>query len=265
MTPRSAAPTEQSLLDDLEQAIERAELRLEFQPVVRLGSAAVVGAEALLRWRHPRRGNLAPAEFLGAAERGGLIGRIGDFALQQACQAAARWPSTSDRAPFVSVNVLPVQLAQPGAGSEIVASLSSAGIAAGQLVLELTTGRGADDEQVGRTVDEVREAGVRVALDDFGSATSLRDMKRLAVDIVKLDREFVASVEGEPRDSAFVLALLDVANARDVEVVAKGVESREQAWRLAELGCRYGQGFFFSKPLGDSGMVSVLRKGTLRT
>ena len=110
----------------------------------------------------------------------------------------------------------------------------------------------------------MREAGVRVALDDFGAATSLRDLKRLTVDYVKLDREFVVDVDGPPEVSTFSIAVLNLADARGAEAVAKGIESREQAWRLAELGCRYGQGFFFSKPLGATGMVAVLRKGTLR-
>jgi EAL domain-containing protein (putative c-di-GMP-specific phosphodiesterase class I) len=113
-------------------------------------------------------------------------------------------------------------------------------------------------------LSELRESGVRVALDDFGMATSLADLKRLPIDIVKLAREFVADVIGPSEQSIFATTLINLADAKNVEVVAKGVESREQAWRLAELGCRFGQGFFFSKPLGASGMLSVLRQGTLR-
>lgn len=253
------------LAADLPRAIERGEFRLEYQPVVRLGSAAVVGAEALLRWRHPRRGTLAPGEFLPAAERSGLIGRVGDFALDQACRAAAGWPKPADKPAFISVNVVPGQLAEADAAAEILRRVAEAGLDPGLLTLELTSSPALESGHIVQTLIDVRAGGVRVALDDFGSATSLRDLRRLPVDTVKIDREFVALAEGQPRDAAFILALLSLAAARDVEVVAKGVESREQAWRLAELGCRYGQGFFFSKPLGASGMLSVLRQGNLRS
>ncbi len=265
MPVRVARHDDEGLLEDLAAALERDEFRLEYQPVVRLGSAAVVGAEALIRWRHPRRGTLAPPDFLPIAERSGLIDDIGGYVLEQACRAAAGWPKPSDPAPFVSVNVSPGQLAAPDAAERTLASVIGAGLAPSLLVLELTGSVGAAADDVARTLAALREAGVRIALDDFGSVTSLRDLKRLAVDFVKLDREFVVDVDGPPADAAFALAVLNLADARGAEAVAKGIESREQAWRLAELGCRYGQGFFFSKPLGATGMVAVLRKGTLRS
>jgi EAL domain-containing protein (putative c-di-GMP-specific phosphodiesterase class I) len=165
---------------------------------------------------------------------------------------------------FLSVNVSPVELAAPGAGEALLAAVAASGLPPAALVLELTGGIGLHAEPVSGNLAALREAGVRLALDDFGSATSLRDLKQLSVDFVKLDREFVVEIEGPPEEAAFALAVLNVASARSIEVVAKGVESKEQAWRLAELGCRYGQGYFYSKPLGASGMVSVLRKGSLR-
>jgi EAL domain-containing protein (putative c-di-GMP-specific phosphodiesterase class I) len=259
--PRTPAT---ELLDELRGALDRGEFRLEYQPVVRLGSGAVAGAEALLRWRHPRRGTLAPSEFLPLAERSGLISDIGAYVLAEACRAAAGWPTQAERPVFVSVNVSPIQLAAAGAGEALLAAVEASGLPPAQLVLELTGGVGMGAEQLAGTMAVLREAGVRLALDDFGSATSLRDLKQLTVDFVKLDREFVVDIDGPPEEAAFALAVLNVASARAIEVVAKGVESREHAWRLAELGCRYGQGYFFSKPLGASGMVAVLRKGTLR-
>ena len=264
MPARVARHDEQALVDDLGQALERDEFRLEYQPVVRLGGAAVVGAEALIRWRHPRRGTLAPSEFLPAAERAGLIDGIGHYVLEQACRTAASWPRLGDSSPQVSVNVAPVQLMDDGAAATMLNIVARTGLPPSALTLELTGSLGPSAEPIARTLDTVREAGVRVALDDFGTATSLRDLRRLHVDFVKLDREFVVDVDGPPEVSAFALAVLNLADARGAEAVAKGIESREQAWRLAELGCRYGQGFFFSKPLGATGMVAVLRKGTLR-
>ena len=252
------------LLVDLQDGIARGEFRLEYQPVVRLGSGVVAGAEALVRWRHPRRGTIAPSEFLPLAEQAGLMDQIGAYVLDQACRAAAGWPRTADRPGFVSVNVVPSQLRQPGVAEDTMNMLAGAGLEPRLLTIELTTSVTTDVATVAAVLTELRESGVRVALDDFGLATSLADLKRLPVDVVKLAREFVGDVIGPADESIFATTLINLADERGVEVVAKGVESREQAWRLAELGCRFGQGFFFSKPLGASGMLSVLRQGTLR-
>ena len=255
---------EQELAADLERALGTDQIRLEYQPVVRLGNGQVAGAEALVRWRHPRRGMLAPADFVPIAERSGLIDRLGAMVLEQACRTAAGWPRPGSRAHFVSVNASVAQLNGAGAAEEILRLVSLAGLPPSSLIIEVTNSVGLHGEAVARTGTALREAGVRIALDDFGSATSLRDLKQLPTDFVKLDREFVVDVDGPPADAAFALALLRLAEARGAEAVAKGIESREQAWRLAELGCRFGQGYFFSKPLGATGMVAVLRQGTLR-
>ncbi len=261
--PRQAAGPDE-LRQDLEGAIERGEFRLEFQPVVRLGGGTVAGAEALIRWRHPQRGTIPPIEFLPLAEEAGLIAEIGAWVLDQAARAAAGWPRTADRPGFVSVNMVPSELHADGAATRMLEIIAAAGLDPRLLTVELTSGVSGDAEPMIEAMNELREAGVRIALDDFGMTTSLADLKRLPVDMVKLAREFVAAINGPAEDSAFALSLISLAEVRGVEVVAKGVESREQAWRLAELGCRYGQGFFFSKPLGASGVLAVLRQGTLR-
>jgi EAL domain-containing protein (putative c-di-GMP-specific phosphodiesterase class I) len=256
--------TPEELQADLATAIERGEFRLEYQPVVRLGGGQVAGAEALVRWRHPRRGTIAPNEFLPLAEEAGLIDGIGEFVLAEAVRAAATWPRTNDRPGFVSVNMVPSQLGKSGAAGRMLRIINDAGLEPRLLTVELTSGIPANASAIVAALDELREIGVRVALDDFGMATSLADLKRLPVDQVKLAREFVGAINGPAEDSAFALSLINIADVRGVDVVAKGVESREQAWRLAELGCRYGQGFFFSKPLGATGVLAVLRQGTLR-
>jgi EAL domain-containing protein (putative c-di-GMP-specific phosphodiesterase class I) len=261
--PKSTSGPDE-LRADLALAIERGEFRLEYQPVVRLGGGQVAGAEALIRWRHPRRGTIPPNDFLPIAEEAGLIGGIGDFVLDQATRAAATWPRTNDRPGFVSVNVMPVQLSTPGAAARMLRTIAGSGLEPRLVTVELTSGVTGEGHAIEAAIDELREAGVRIALDDFGMATSLADLKRLPVDEVKIAREFVGAVIGPAEDSAFALSLINIADVRRVDVVAKGVESREQAWRLAELGCRYGQGFFFSKPLGATGVLAVLRQGTLR-
>ena len=258
------APDPDELRNDLVGAIDRGEFRLEFQPVVRLGGGMVVGAEALIRWRHPRRGTIAPNDFLAVADEAGLLDGIGIFVLDQAARAAVTWPRTPERPGFVSVNVAPSQLRGPGAAPRMLGLLSGAGLDPHLLTIELTSGVSGDTATIFAALTELREAGVSIALDDFGAATSLADLKQLPIDQVKLAREFVAAIDGPAQEQAFALSLITLADVRGADVVAKGVESREQAWRLAELGCRYGQGFFFSKPLGASGVVAVLRQGTLR-
>lgn len=264
MSARPARHDQGDLARELEAALGTDQIRLEYQPVIRLGNGQVAGAEALVRWRHPRRGVLGPVDFLPVAERSGLLDQLGRMVLEQACRTAAGWPRPSNRGYFVSVNVSVAQLSDGGAAAEIERVVAASGLPADGLVIEITNSLGSTGDVVAQNVSGLREAGVRVALDDFGSATSLRDLKQLAIDFVKLDREFVVDVDGPPADAAFALAVLRLAEARGAEAVAKGIESREQAWRLAELGCRYGQGFFFSKPLGATGIVAVLRKGTLR-
>jgi len=258
------APGADELRRDLEGAVDRGEFRLEFQPVVRLGSGVVAGAEALVRWRHPRRGTIPPNDFLPMAEQAGLIDALGVFVLDQAARAAAGWPRSAERPGFVSVNMVPSQLRGPGAAAKMLASVAAGGLEPRLLTIELTHGVTKDSEPILAALTELREAGVRIALDDFGMTTSLADLKHLPIDQVKLAREFVGAINGPADESAFALSLISLADMRGAEVVAKGVESREQAWRLAELGCRYGQGFFFSKPLGATGVLAVLRQGTLR-
>ncbi len=258
------APGADELRRDLDGAIERGEFRLEFQPIVRLGGGTVVGAEALLRWRHPRRGTIAPNDFLPVVDQAAMTDRIGAWVLDQAARAAAGWPRTPERPGFVSVNVVPSSLRAPKAASEMLAAIAAAGLDARMLTVELTSGVSGDAQPLAEALGQLRDAGVRIALDDFGMATSLADLKQLPIDQVKLAREFVGAINGPAQESAFALSLINLADVRGAEVVAKGVESREQAWSLAELGCRYGQGFFFSKPLGASGVLAVLRKGTLR-
>src|SRR3954468_12803961 len=212
------------LREDLAAAIERGEFRLEFQPVVRLGGGQVAGAEALVRWRHPRRGTIPPNEFLPLAEQAGLIDGIGDFVLGEATRAAATWPRTNERPGFVSVNVVPNQLRKAGTAAHMIRQVADSGLEPRLVTVELTSGVSGDATAIVAALDELREAGVRVALDDFGMATSLADLKRLPVDQVKLAREFVGAINGPAEDSAFALSLINIADVRGVDVVAKGVE-----------------------------------------
>lgn len=270
--PKAATP---SLETELRQAIDRQELQVEYQPVVALRSGAVVGAEALVRWRHPARGTVAPDQFLPLAEESGLITAIGAFVLGRACKQARSWQLASPAgADFVvSVNVSARELADPALEDLVLGSLATAGLRADSLVLEIGSGVRDAGGGLGSTDDSgsitvlagLQKLGVRVALDDFGSRDSFRDARRLSLDMVKLDPAFVVDAAGRPADAAFVEALLAVARARGLVTVAKGVETQGQARRLLALGCDQAQGFLYSKPLGAEGIGAVLARGRLGT
>ncbi|OLT10918.1 hypothetical protein BJF78_28240 [Pseudonocardia sp. CNS-139] len=243
-----------ALLSDLWGAIERQEFRLAFQPLVQLGGGRVDGAEALVRWQHPQHGVVGPGRFIELAEHSGAIVPLGRWVLEAACaQAASWWRELGDGAPFVSVNVSPVQLAQPGWVHEVTGVLTATGLPARLLQLEITEQAVLGDEGVAlEALNQLRAAGVRLALDDFGTGySSLAWLRRLPVHALKIDGSFVDGLrtEAPARDSAIVLALIQMAHALDLEVTAEWVETDLQAKRLTEMGCDVGQGRWF----GDAG------------
>ena len=249
------------LRSELRQAVERQEFLVEYQPVIELRTGAVRAVEALVRWRHPVRGTIPPAEFLPLAEETGDIRAIGEWVLRRACTHARAWQLASprDSVVSVSVNLSARQLQDPNAFAVVDEALTQTELPAQSLVLELTGG-GAP-ESVLPVLEELRSLGVGLALDDFGGQSTLADLRRLPVDLVKLERSFVVDAAGPPRDSAFVEALLGIAQARDLGTVAKGVETREQARRLQALGCDMAQGYLYSKPLGTEGIAALLSRG----
>jgi diguanylate cyclase (GGDEF)-like protein len=238
---------------DLRAALQRQEFDLYYQPIVSLADGSVVGLEGLIRWQHPTRGLVPPVAFIGIAEETGAIVEMGRFVIARACSDAARWNAmTPDARPLsVNVNLSPLQLGDPDLPGFISTCLAAAGIPAHQLGLEITETVVFDDnpEHVARLL-EIKRLGVTLLLDDFGTGySSLGHLRRFPLDIVKLDRSFVAGMGHDETDTAIVVATRQLARALGLVVVAEGVETREQLASLQAIDCEYAQGYYFSRPL----------------
>ena len=240
---------------DLMASLGRDQLYLVYQPIVRLSDGRTVGAEALMRWDHHIYGNVPPNDFIPLAEQTGVIIPIGAWAIEQACMSAVGW---ADESMFVTVNVSGVQLREPTFVEGVLRSLRLSGLAADRLVLELTESTLIDDSDVATDqLRELRACGVRTALDDFGTGySSLAYVQRLPLDIIKIDREFVQSVD-ELRSQALANTIVNMARNLGLRTVAEGIETESQALELARLGCEFAQGYLFFKPLSAVAMTAL--------
>ncbi len=240
---------------DLRGALGRGEFSLLFHPIVLLASGRIVGAEALVRWDHPRRGRLRPAEFFAAAEAAGAALDVGAWVVEEACRAARRWPIADmpGRLPLVCVNVSPRLFATRDFVARVEAAVAGSSLPPGRLVLEMTEGAAVEDAaSTFATMRRLKALGVRLAIDDFGAGySSLSHLQDLPVDVLKLDKLFVDGLSGEGRSRLVTRGILDLARALGKLVVAEGIEEPVQAERLRELGCTLGQGYLFSRPVGE--------------
>jgi diguanylate cyclase (GGDEF)-like protein len=238
---------------ELKGAIERGELTLVYQAVFSLGTGAIAGLEALVRWRHPTRGLLPPGRFIPLAERSGAIEDLGRWVLHAACHQGALWRARYPALPGirVGVNVSAVQLRRPELVSHVAEALETAQLAPEGLTLEVTeTGLMEDLGVAARRLDELKELGVAIAVDDFGTGhSSLRYLQRLPLDYLKIAKPFVDEIENPDPKPPVLRAVLDLADVFNLRPVAEGIERPEQARRLRELGCELGQGFLLSKPV----------------
>jgi PAS domain S-box-containing protein/diguanylate cyclase (GGDEF)-like protein len=258
-----------ALVAGLPTGITNGEFRLVYQPLVTLPDGRVRGAEALVRWQHPREGLIGPGRFIGLAEQSGAIVALGHWVLTTACAQAARWwRELGEDAPFVSVNVSPVQLGEPSWVADVIAALRAEGLPPRQLQLEITEQAVlGDGTSVTEGLSALRAAGVRLALDDFGTGwSSLAWLRRLPVHALKIDGSFVDGLrhpDADTADTAIVKALVGMAHALGLVVTAEWVETGVQAERLAALTCDLGQGRWF----GDAGpgeWVPELVRRTMR-
>ncbi|MDA9498079.1 bifunctional diguanylate cyclase/phosphodiesterase [Bradyrhizobium sp. CCBAU 11357] len=241
---------------DLRQALARGEFEVHYQPLVDLTANVVTGCEALLRWRHPERGMVSPAEFIPVAEDTGLIGEIGEWVLKQACVEAASWPGRI----HIAVNVSPLQFRSRTLALKVAAALAESGLAPGRLELEITeTVLIRDDAEALAILQQLRELGVRIALDDFGTGySSLSYLHRFPFDKIKIDRSFISDI-GEPEDSSpIVQAVVHMAAARHMATTAEGVETEAQAEVLRQLGCSQMQGWLFSPAVPAAKLKQLL-------
>jgi EAL domain-containing protein (putative c-di-GMP-specific phosphodiesterase class I) len=241
------------LKEELRLAIEREELRLYFQPIVDLHTGLTVATEALVRWEHPRRGLVAPSEFVPLAEETGLILSLGQWVLEEACQQARAWSGDGgcdvpDIA--VHVNLSAVELRDRQLCERVRATLDRTGLDPRRLVFEITETLLLDDaESVCETLAELRALGVRFALDDFGTGySSLSYLHTLPLDMLKVAKSFVDGLGRGGRDASFVRMIIELARTLGMSVIAEGIETAEQAQALAALQCEYGQGFHLGRP-----------------
>ena len=236
----------------LEEALARGEFVLHYQPVMDLRDGRITGVEALIRWNHPDRGVVPPLQFISVAEECGLIIPIGRWVLRQACRDAVRLRRRHHGAAdlVMSVNLSMRQLRYPGIVADVAAGLSESGLAPTSLVLEITESlvMHEPDEVIAR-LHELKALGVRIALDDFGTGySSLSYLQRLPIDILKVDRSFVSSRQGEAQDWSLCGAIVKIAESLHLETIAEGIETVEQKAQLTLLGCGSGQGFLFHHP-----------------
>jgi predicted signal transduction protein with EAL and GGDEF domain len=245
---------------ELHRAVERGELMLEYQPIVHLHETRVAGFEALVRWRHPTRGLLKPAEFLAAADTTGLILPITRWVFQEACQRAAEWQELSGRPLYVSCNVAGPQFRTGALHDAVAAALRESGLDGRQLKLEITEGVAiASFEAVVAAIGELDGLGVEFLLDDFGTGySSLSYLHRLPVKGLKIDRSFVASLPQDAGARALVRGIVELAKELGRDVIAEGIETRDQRDSVRELGCPYGQGFYLGVPSEASALPAML-------
>ena len=240
----ASAKARLKMQQDLRQALVDGSFEIHYQPVVDLRDDRVAGCEALLRWRHPERGMISPAEFIPVAEDTGLIIELGEWVLRTACAEAASWPDHVR----LAVNVSPVQLKCQTLALKITSALAASGLRASRLELEITEAvLIRDDEAALAILHQLRAIGVRIALDDFGTGySSLSYLKRFPFDKIKIDRCFVGDIAEIDGSSAIVQAVVNIAAARNMTTTAEGVETLEQKERLRTLGCTEMQGYLFS-------------------
>ncbi|OIV35832.1 hypothetical protein BIV57_19640 [Mangrovactinospora gilvigrisea] len=247
----------------LPRALERGEFFVLYQPIVRLPDGFPVAAEALVRWRHPEHGVLAPGQFIHLAEDNGMIAELGRFVLEKACRQAEAWRRRDPaRAPSVSVNLSPRQCADEGLAGEVDRVLRETGLPPERLQLELTESAVIEGHRSPESLRELSALGIRLALDDFGTGySSLAYLRTLPVDALKLDRSFAEGLRGgeglDGVDARIVAALTQLARALTLTVTVEGVETAAQAYRLARLGCELGQGLLFGGP-GPAGAAGPL-------
>lgn len=236
---------------EIHRAVKEGEFLLVYQPQVRLDDGSLTGAEALIRWRHPERGLLAPAAFLPALERGPLAATVGSWVLDQACAQAALWRRSGLRAFRMGVNLFSAQFLVGDLAAEVVEILDRHGLPPSSLELEITENIALDhDDVVLEKLRKLRAIGVGIAFDDFGTGfASLSLLKRYPLSRIKIDRSFIEGMLSSEKDASVVRAILDMARAFDLETIAEGIEGAPERDSLLQQGCEEGQGYFFGKPM----------------
>jgi EAL domain-containing protein (putative c-di-GMP-specific phosphodiesterase class I) len=260
-----AAAQERLILElDLRHALDRQELEVYYQPIVSLSEARLSGFEALLRWHHPQRGLLSPAEFMSTAEETGLIVPIGTWVLHEACRQLRAWEQefpSSDHL-VINVNLSARQCMHPDLLQEVRRILDDTGVQPSRLKLEITEGVVLENsDAVANVLRELRALGVQLGLDDFGVGYSaLSYLQHFPFQTIKIDRTFVSGME-EGSNTEIIRAIMSLAAGFAMNVTAEGIETLDQVNRLQELACEFGQGYYFNKPLTREDARAILKDG----
>ena len=252
---------------ELYAGIDRGEFELYWQPTVNIATGYTVGVEALIRWHHPQRGMLLPAEFISIAEDTGLIVPLGKWVLDQACRQGAAWqPADRGRQLTISVNVSPQQMLDGHICENVESALTTSGLPPTALVLEITERTlMVNSEFICTQLEQLKQLGVRVAIDDFGTGYSaLSYLRSFPIDVVKIDRSFVSSLDQDDQAAALVRSIISMADALGLDTVAEGVETFTQLAILRRLGCQVAQGYHFSRALPAETLVRYLRNESIR-
>ena len=251
---------------DLRRALERREFAVYYQPIVALGTGETMGFEALLRWRHPAHGFIAPDEFIPVAEGTGLMLHIGRWALEEACRQMREWQTQfpGAAAMYVSVNLSGRQSANPELCEQIEKALATTGLRAESLKLEITESVLTEESgQTDETLRQLRSLGVESSIDDFGTGhSSPSRLRRFPIDTLKIDRSFINRMGGAAENMEVVRAALLLARNLGLRVVAEGVETEEQRARLRALSCEYAQGHLFSKAVNAAAVGRMLSEAS---
>jgi len=249
---QGAAHKRGKMIDDLRSAISEQQFTLYFQPIVDLLTGRVCKAEAVLRWQHPERGLISPAEFIGIAEETGMITEVGDWVFKEAARCAKQWRENYDPQLQISVNKSPVQFDRAGAVSRNwLDFLQTLGLPGSAVVIEITEGLLLQSEpHVTAAMDAYRQAGIQLAIDDFGTGySSLSYLKNFNIDYLKIDQSFTCNLAPDSSDLALCEAMVVMAHRLGLKVVAEGVETDAQRSLLAAMGCDFGQGYLFARPV----------------
>ncbi|WP_158555052.1 bifunctional diguanylate cyclase/phosphodiesterase [Fulvimarina endophytica] len=250
------------LEQDLSEALAADQLELWYQPLYSLPDRTLTGFEALLRWRHPRRGMVSPAEFIPVAESCGLITSIGAWVIDAACRQAAAWPEHI----YMSINVSAVQLRSAALVSQLAQTLAKYSLSPKRIEIEITeTAMVENSAQIALTLTSLRALGVRIAMDDFGTGySSLAHLREFKIDRIKIDRSFIAASQSDPGAAAIVRAVVSMARELQIDTTAEGVEQESQLQSLLEFGCGTAQGYLLGRPLDREAADSVAR-GLIRS
>lgn len=260
----SEAYAQLTLENDLRRAIDNQELLVYYQPIVALSTGKVKGFEALIRWQHPKRGMIMPMEFIPLANETGLIIPIGLWVLKEACGQARAWNSQFQFQPplSISVNLVARQFSQPELIDQIQSTLRQTGAEPSCIKLEITENTLMDNaEHVSAIIDDLRSNNIQLYIDDFGTGySSLSYLQKYPIDTLKIDRSFIVRLDKSNEDTEIVRTIVNLAHNLGIDVIAEGVETSEQAAHLAEMGCEYGQGYYFSRPVSAESATAFLEK-----